>query len=240
MDKAPMASSIPTTVYCSVSKAGKVLYSYNGGDRELETLAALCLENAPNFHSWYSHTVGNRTFGFLMDEGCIYFAIVDPCDSSASVHRFLQLIRDGFKKNSKNGLQDELFPIIRHLMASLESVNNPVVSAEERSLEVWVSIDASPSTKAPLLGKHDKKGKMKERVVEVRDSEEEHVDRVRIDSSPEQPVHGFSLQKSASMRAKGQRLWCRHVKIVAAIDAFLCLLLFGIWLAVCRGFHCVS
>ncbi|KAJ0977246.1 hypothetical protein J5N97_012720 [Dioscorea zingiberensis] len=241
MDKVSMDSRITNMVYCCISKGGKVLYSYNGGDRELEALAALCLENTPPFHSWYSHSVGKRTFGFLIVDDCTYFAIVDPCDGSSSVYRFLQHIRDGFRRVSKNGLQDEIFPIIQRLMASLESVNSPAASTEERSPEVWSSSDASPSTKAPLLGKHDKKAKMKERVIEVRDCEEEHVDRgVRIDVSPEQPMRGMSLQKSASTRARGQRLWCRHVKIVAAIDVFLCLVLFGIWLAVCRGFQCVS
>lgn len=59
-----------------------------------------------------------------------------------------------------------------------------------------------------------------------------------------EPAGPIPLQKSLSARAwmqqNGRRLWWRHVKILVAIDALLCLVLFGIWLAVCRGFQCIA
>ncbi|KAH0453610.1 hypothetical protein IEQ34_017934 [Dendrobium chrysotoxum] len=58
-----------------------------------------------------------------------------------------------------------------------------------------------------------------------------------------EPAGPMPLQKSLSarnrMQQNGRRLWWRYVKILVAIDALLCLVLFGIWLAVCRGFQCI-
>ncbi|URE10347.1 VAMP-like protein [Musa troglodytarum] len=54
----------------------------------------------------------------------------------------------------------------------------------------------------------------------------------------------ISLSRSLSCRLMAQqrarRLWWRQVKIVAAVDALLCLTMFAVWLVVCEGFQCVS
>ncbi|XP_038989965.1 phytolongin Phyl1.1 isoform X1 [Phoenix dactylifera] len=239
-------SSIDNTVYCCVAKGSRILYSYNSKDRELEALAALCLENAPPFHRWYFHSVGSRTFGYLMEGGCTYFAIVDPSLGNLEILRFLRHIRDGFKRVSRNGFHDELVPIIRQLITSLERMPRPTNSIDA-SLEGGESVDGtSMSGKTPLLGnsKRDRR-KMKDKVVENDEVCEDHRDEgVKIHMPPE-PAGNMSLQKSSSLMRSpaqqiGQRLWWRHVKVVVAADIIVCLVLFGVWLAVCKGFQCIS
>ncbi|XP_026664301.1 phytolongin Phyl1.1-like [Phoenix dactylifera] len=239
-------SSMDNTVYCCIAKGNRILYSYNTKDRELEALAALCLANAPPFHRWYFHTVGTRTFGYLMEGGCTYFAIVEPSLGNLEILRFLKHIRDGFKKVSMNGFHDEVVPIIRQLINSLERMPRPTTISVDESLEGNVSSDSSISGRTPLLGnsKHDKR-KMKDKVVENHEVCEDRIDRgVKINMPPE-PVGSMPLQKSSSLRRTqapqvGQRLWWRHVKLVVAADIILCLVLFGVWLAVCKGFKCIS
>lgn len=55
---------------------------------------------------------------------------------------------------------------------------------------------------------------------------------------------GMSLQRTASMRTKGQqiaqRMWWRNVRVVLLLDFVVCAILFVVWLCVCRGFKCVS
>lgn len=270
--------SIQNTVhYCCVYKDGRVLYAYSGGDREIEALAALCLERAPSFHAWYFETVARRTFGFLMEDGYIYFAIVDEGLGNAGVLRFLKHVRDEFKqvarirsKGSFSGLspvylQEELVPVIRRLITSLENVtradaatrmteSSPLDPNSSQFNNQMGNSDAATS-KAPLLGKptkHEKK-KMKDRLTENRDIvPEDHgkaTDRgIKIDIAPESNQGGISsisLQKSSSStRVRGQqfarKMWCRHVRLVLAIDAVICLVLFGIWLGICKGFKCIQ
>ncbi|KAM7511467.1 hypothetical protein LguiB_010342 [Lonicera macranthoides] len=269
-----------TVYYCCVSKGGRIMYSHSNGDREIEKMAELCLERAPPHHMWYFQTMGKKTFGFLMKDGHIYFAIVDDALGNPGVLRFLENMRDEFRKLAKRGsnrsmsnlnslgLQEQLVPVIRHLITSLERVS-------ETSTE-WPSETPSPhqpspynntngqteaggSTKAPLLGNKSskqEKRKMKDHVVAMRDIElEEHrrsIDRgvkVELGSSDSNNQGGsmsaISLQKdSGSMRIRAtsqsvRNKWCRLVRIILVIDAAVCLVLFAIWLVICRGIECL-
>ncbi|KAI3464248.1 hypothetical protein Pfo_020911 [Paulownia fortunei] len=270
-----------TVSYCCVWKGGRVLYTYNSGDHEIENLAALCLEMTPPYHRWYFQTMGKNTFGFLMDDGYVYFAIVYESLGNSEVLRFLQRLRGEFKRVGKRGytrsvsslnsfcLQEQLFPVVRHLVASLEHVSGtgtewPAENASQYQGELVPSpcnnanrhIDGGASTKAPLLGKPSKqeKKKMKDHVIAMRDIEmEEHrrsTDRgVEIDSglldSNDQGTSASQLRKDfSSTRIKSssqnmQKKWCRQVRIVLAIDAAVCIVLLIIWLVICHGTECI-
>lgn len=118
--------------------------------------------------------------------------------------------------------------------------------------------EVATSTKAPLLGKSNKqeKKKAKDHVIAMRDIElEEHrrsADRgINLDSSTlDSNNHGgagssIALQKdSGSMRMRSgsqsiRKKWCRQVRIVLAIDAAVCVVLFVIWLLICHGIECI-
>ncbi|CAA7396506.1 unnamed protein product [Spirodela intermedia] len=243
-----MASSSGSAVlYCCVCKGSRILYAYNGGDRELESLAGFCLEKAPPFHAWYFQTTRGRTYGFLMEEGHVYFAICDSILGNTKLLRFLEHLRDGFKRGLKSGLQEELVPVIRRLISSLESVSRPAggVMAEGAS-----SSQVSTSTKAPLLGrvgsgKHERK-KMQDRAIDITEGPaEDHSEKGGRAEGPLALVGAISLPKSSSFtRLRSQQMarrsWCRQVRIVVAIDVLICLVLFAVWLAICRGLRCVS
>ncbi|CAK9252510.1 unnamed protein product [Sphagnum jensenii] len=57
---------------------------------------------------------------------------------------------------------------------------------------------------------------------------------------------GHNLERSSSTsssRHRGQQLarrtWWRKVKLVLVVDIVFCIILFVIWLVICKGFHCV-
>ncbi|GAB4861178.1 hypothetical protein Ancab_036335 [Ancistrocladus abbreviatus] len=272
-----LMGSIQNTVYhCCVAKGGRILYSYSGGDHEIENLTALCVERAPPYHKWYFQTVSKRTYGFLMEDGYVYFAIVDAGLGNSGVLRFLEHVRDDFKKLIKKGLkgsrsnlnsicfQEQLLPVIRQLISSLEQVSqtgsdwmsdNCVGDHVDTSFSQGNSsegMEGAGSTKAPLLGKsgkHDKKSK--EHVIAIKDVEfEEHRKstdrgfRNELDSNNQGGgISSISLQRDGSLRRTSsqsfRKKWCRQVRIILAIDAAICIILFGIWLAVCQGFECI-
>lgn len=275
--------SIPNKVYyCCVSKGNHVLYAYSGAGQEVENVAALCLESAPPFHRWYFETAGKRSYGFLMEDGYVYFTIVDEGLGNSVVLRFLEHVRDEFRKLSKKGsrgklpnmnsthIQEKLVPIIRGLITSLENVSHGSGNRrDEKSPSFHVDLSPSPSnlngqiegassTKAPLLGRSSKpeKKKVKDHVIAMRDVElEEHrksTDRgAKTDSgnldcnSQGSDGASVSLQKDmGSMRTRSapqniRRKWWRQVRIVLAIDAAVCIILFVIWLVICRGISCI-
>ncbi|XP_010930542.2 phytolongin Phyl1.1 [Elaeis guineensis] len=228
-------------VFCCVSRGNQILHKFSGGDHELEALAERCQEKAPTLHSWYSHTVNSRTFSFLMEDNYTYFAIVDVSTGNSDTRWFLEQLRDSFKA-SKNGFQDELVPFIGRLISSLKSMSWNQTSD-------GASTDGSTnSARMLLLRKASEKydgEKSKERALETEDGGEEHSDRgIRIEL-PHEPVGSVvSLRKSLSSRSRGpqhaRKLWWCQVKVVLAIDVILCLVLFGVWLGVCRGFQCLS
>ncbi|KAF2294277.1 hypothetical protein GH714_008781 [Hevea brasiliensis] len=54
----------------------RTLNVYSEGDDEIENLAALFMERMPTYHKWHVETIDKRTFGFLIEEGYVYFIIV--------------------------------------------------------------------------------------------------------------------------------------------------------------------
>ncbi|XP_042493047.1 phytolongin Phyl1.1-like [Macadamia integrifolia] len=265
--------------YCCVAKGNRILYAYSCGDPEIDKLAVLCLEKAPAFHTWYFQSVRKKTYGFLMEDGYVYFSIVDESLGNPGTLQFLKHVRDEFKKAAKSSsrgsisgsnsvrLQEQLVPVIRHLINSLGKVSKPQSdgggmpeipssqhpgpspSPESGQTEV------ATSTKAPLLGKFSKqeKKKMKDRVIEVRDNtSEEHrksTDREMKDyaSTIESDNHGvvvssMSVQKGSSSTdlQHARDRWRRQVWIVIGLDVLVCLILFALWLGICGGFQCIS
>ncbi|KAG2710081.1 hypothetical protein I3760_04G008500 [Carya illinoinensis] len=270
-----------TVYYCCVSRGNRVLYTYSGGDHEVENLAVLCLEKTPPFHRWYFETMCKRTFGFFMEDGYVYFTIVDEGLGNSGVLRFLERVRDEFKKVARKGSrgsfsrmssigsQEQLVPIIRRLITALENVSHggsDWTGETPSSLHVGLSplpsnvngqIEPGSSTKSPLLGKSSKqdKKKAKDSVVAIRDIELEEnrrstdrVVKVDLDSLNSHNQGGVgssvSLQKDlGSMRIRSgsqsiRKKYWRQIRIVLAIDAVVCIILFVIWLSICRGFHC--
>jgi hypothetical protein len=261
--------------YCCVSKGNHILYAYNGGGEEVENVAALCLEAAPPFHRWYFETIGKKTYGLLMEDGYVYFAIVDEGLGSSVVLRFLEHVRDEFRKVARKGsrgfssnmnsvyVQEKLVPVIRNLITSLENVSHnwrdetspSGLSPSPSNLNG--QIESAVSTKAPLLGKSSKpeKKKVKDHVIAMRDVDlEEHrksmdrgarADSGNLDGISQGGAGAPALQKdSGSMRMRSgtqnvRKKWWRQVRIVLAIDAAICIILFVIWLVICRGISCI-
>ncbi|KAL5537412.1 hypothetical protein UlMin_043045 [Ulmus minor] len=272
--------SIQNTVhYCCVARGNRIVYAYGGGDHETENLALLCLEKTPPFHRWYFETIAKRTFGFLIEDGYVYFIILDENVPNSGLVQFLEHFRDEYKKVARKGskgslstinsifVQEQLVPVIRRLISSLENVSRgtDAWTAAPDPLRAGLSpspnsangqVEVSSSTKAPLLGKSSKQEKKaKEHVIGIRDVElEEHrksTERgINTDSSLDSSAQAGSassvpLQKeSGSMRIRSgtqtiRKKWWRQVRIVLAIDAAVCLLLFVIWLCICHGIECI-
>lgn len=189
-----------TVHYCCVSKGNRILYTYSDGDHEIENLASLALERTPTFHRWYFVTTRKRTFAFLMEDGYVYFTIVDEGLGNSGILRFLEHVRDEFKKVARKGsrgsfssmssigLQEQLVPVICRLITTLENISHgssdwtgetPSPPREGLSLSPSNAngpIEAASSTKAPLLGKSSKQEKKaKDHLTAMRDIElEEH------------------------------------------------------------------
>ncbi|KAG7985171.1 hypothetical protein I3843_03G011700 [Carya illinoinensis] len=189
-----------TVYYCCIYRGNRILYTYSGGDQDIENLAVLCLERTPLFHRWYFETMCRKTFGFLMEDGYVYFTIVDEGLGNSGVLQFLEHVRDEFKKVARKGsrgsfssfssmssigLQEQLVPVIQRLITILENVSqggSDWTGETCSSLHVGLSpsshnvngqIETVSSTKAPLLGKASKqdKKKAKDHVIGMRDME---------------------------------------------------------------------
>ncbi|GMH31404.1 hypothetical protein Nepgr_033247 [Nepenthes gracilis] len=272
-----MDSAHNTVFFCCVAKRGRILSAYSRGDHEIDNLAALCVERSPPYHRRYFQTVGKRTFGFLMEDGYVYFAIVDDSLGNAGLLRFLEHVRKDFKNVTRKGLkgsisnlnsiclQEQLLLVIRQLITSLENVspadgdwaasNHGPPNEDLRRSMSYSNADkeATTSSKALLLGKSSKQDKkMKNHVIAMKDAEsEEHwksTDRGLWNDSDSNnhgvPISSPSLQRemgSMRMRTTSQstrKKWCRQIRIVLAIDAVICIILFVIWLVICQGFKC--
>lgn len=233
--------SIQNTVhYCCVSRGNQILYGYNnGGDHRNESLAALCLEKTPPFHKWYFETRSKRTFGFLIEDGLVYFAIADDVFKRSTLLEFLENLRDELKKNSRgsfsgsisfSNVQDQL---VRRLIQRVAETNHHLTCLPLSS----PSIDGANSTKAPLLGRSNKQEKKKGNTLRGVELEEGNVTECSSNaSSSAAAAVAYVPRRDRSQSI--EKKWRRQVKIVLVIDAAICLTLLGVWLAICQGIEC--
>ncbi|KAF8105375.1 hypothetical protein N665_0158s0057 [Sinapis alba] len=245
--------SIQNTVhYCCVSRGNQIMYGYNnGGDHRNESLAALCLEKTPPFHKWYFETVSKRTFGFLIEDGLVYFAIADEVFKKSSVLEFLENLRDELKKADRknprgsfsgsisfSNVQDQL---VRRLIARVAETNHlTCLPLSSPSIDGAEPSDAANSTKAPLLGrsKQEKKNVNTLRGVEL-EEQRKSTDRENVTECSSNAAAAYVPRRDRSSGWQSiEKKWRRQVKIVLVIDAAICLTLLGVWLAICQGIEC--
>ncbi|XP_010538900.1 PREDICTED: phytolongin Phyl1.1-like [Tarenaya hassleriana] len=76
----------------------------------------------PTFHKWYLGTICKRTFGFLMEDGSVCFAIVDQGLGRSCVLKFLEHLSDEFKKSATRNTRESFSGLIGSVIA--ESSND--------------------------------------------------------------------------------------------------------------------
>ncbi|KAH7279984.1 hypothetical protein KP509_37G046400 [Ceratopteris richardii] len=107
----------------------------------------------------------------------------------------------------------------------------------------------SRSPSRPLIGhSNSTKYKQKKHKEETSNASEKLEDvksrgfeRLDIERDPNDPqTQRFGSSKSFRGQQTAQRLWRRSVIIVLSLDFLVCLVLFIIWLGICRGFKCLQ
>lgn len=169
-------------------------------------------------------------------------------------------------KFSSYCLQGELHPIFHKLMSKSYDFDAPLVpngvhNNNNTSVSVSVSVSNSSKNKKVMsvsllsgskIGKGFKKKKYtEESLSNSRDalvvdgkhdlSHDDNYDVGEVKSREfAHPDGNFLLENSGVGRHKAKKIWRRHVWIVLVLDLAVCLILFGIWLFVCRGFQCIE
>ncbi|KAL5567756.1 hypothetical protein UlMin_024331 [Ulmus minor] len=257
-----MISNPDLIYYTCISRKTTILAQF-AKESDLEELVRKCIEKVPPFHSMFSHTVRKRTYTFLINDPFVYFSIFDEKLRQSEGLWFLNRIKSGFEEMIKGGLkksfdlstscsfQAEFDSILREIMVrDVDLVNSPP-SLSNGSLSS--SLDASKGKKlvfTPLLGGKANKGLKKKK----RSSGDGNGDfgkdvENKVDVFDE--ANGVSsrdfsspMQKNVSHyvgdQHKAKQVWRKHVWVVLLLDLFVCSILFGIWLWVCRGFKCID
>ncbi|KAJ8435197.1 hypothetical protein Cgig2_028383 [Carnegiea gigantea] len=252
------------------SSESTILAEFNSADSSLQDLAYQCLHKAPPHHSIFSHSYRNQTYTFLLDDPFVYFGIFGPKMPKPDQILFLGRLRDALsrliklnpnKKFTSHCFQGELHPIfLRTMKKSIDLDPLLLVPNGVHSINPLTSVSGSvsPSSKArkifsvPVLspanvGKGYKKkrpsGEREEALVNGK-FDVFDVDGVvgEVKSRKVSTQNGLHLSEAGGGggRQKAKKIWRRHVWIVLALDLAVCLILFGIWLFVCRGLKCIE
>nr|CAB3474971.1 unnamed protein product [Digitaria exilis] len=194
--------------------------------RSALALAALCLDHAPDHHRWHHHTVaGAGTFAFLSaGDGRTYFAAADPTPGAAEVVRFLERVRDACDAAPRRRMRDEaVAPVARQFEELLRAVAGGGAGASAAALP-----GASPQARllppTPLAP------------VCAADAGDEKDGENQRAGAPRRAVR----QDRGSARAGWWRSWWRHAVVVIGVDVVVCLVLFAVWMGVCKGFRCLT
>ncbi|XP_062181660.1 phytolongin Phyl1.1-like [Phragmites australis] len=211
----------------SRGKKNKISYFHTnavGEDAEAaRALVALCLDHAPEHHRWHHHTIdGARSFAFLSaDDGRTYFAAADPTPGGAEMVRFLERVRDACNSEPMLRLRDEaVAPVARQFAQALRAVAGATSSTADTALPGASPRAREPSTPlAPVcaVGAGGEKG----------------------EEAPRIGARHRAVQPEESAQP-GRLSWWRHSVVVIGVDVVVCLVLFAVWMGVCKGFRCLT
>lgn len=236
----------------------------------VDTIAQRCIEKAPAHHSIFSHTIRKRTYTFLMDDPFVYFAIFDENIEKLESFSFLNRVKSAFEEHGgSNRMKDEDKPTslcfqgqflstFREIFSMDVGSGNP--SSEEslggRNLSMESEGGGGKSPVAPLVEPPKLLMKKKKKKSSGEANGDLHVkDGGDVNQRVNNFVEGLDreftvpmMQKSggkgglysADGKQKAKQIWRKHVWVVLILDLFVCAVLFGVWLWVCRGFECID
>lgn len=250
--------------YTCVATGTTILAEFNSRDADLAALALKCLEKTPNHHISFTHTVHNRSYTFLIDSPFVYFAIYDKKLEYPEALSHLKSVRDAFVIIHLNSdayqshnlrphcFQGEFYSVFHQLLSS--NVNFKTLFLPREVLEVpksenfglerggkgFGSMQLSGGTVSPrsLLKKKGKRFGNGDGNQAIFENKVDFSDRDLSMSILRN--RGLYENSSAGGSYKAKKIWKRQVWVVLTMDLVLCLVLFGVWLRVCRGFKCID
>ncbi|XP_008458710.2 phytolongin Phyl2.1-like [Cucumis melo] len=252
--------SNPDLVFYSCIARGTIILAEFTREPNLDDLPLRCIEKAPPHHSIFSHTIRNRAYTFLIEGSFVYFGIFHEDLNKSEVSGFLnRLKRDfevfleseslkGFENFTSYCFQSQFDSSFRHLLGlNLNKTSSNGLMGSQRS-----SLDSSSRKQIPLVSKFSNPGSLMKKKKKVTGDGNWEGGKYGMDDSVDlyDDNNGLCsrditllMQKNGSHnseRQKAKQVWRKHVWVVLSIDLFVCLVLFGIWLWVCRGFQCIE
>lgn len=242
--------------YVCIAIGTTVLAEFNSKDSALAATAARCLEHTPPYHATFTHTVRSKTYSFLIDGSFVYFAIFDEGLGKSEGLAFLKKVKDAFaaaeiklENPTSHCLQEKLSPIFGRLLGPVwDGISSPArQGTEENGIQQCGSWPIRERTKANgergMNMKNRVSGELKNHrengEKEDGENEEDGVELSRKFSVTSHRNGGlYSAELTGNQRAK--RVWKKQVWIVLSLDLMICVMLFGVWLWVCRGLKCIE
>ncbi|KAJ1286470.1 hypothetical protein BS78_03G354400 [Paspalum vaginatum] len=173
-------------------------------------LAALCLDHAPEHHRWHHHTVaGARTFAFLSADDGRTYFAAADPTPGAA-----EVVR--FLERVRDACDAAPRKRLR------DDAVAPVARQFAQTLRAAAGLGSGEADAALPVASP----------------------RARGPSTPLAPVcEKEEEQERAGEQRRavhpGWRAWWRHAVAVIGVDVVLCLVLFAVWMGVCKGFRCL-
>lgn len=253
--------------YACVAKGTIILAEINSKDADLGSLALKCLEKTPPLHRFFSHTIRNRTYTFLIENPFVLFAIFDEKVDKSDGLAFLKGVEDAFRevierssgkkrldKLHSHCFQGELNPVFHQLLDSAidvdEGSNSPRSELDHGRSTSLDSVKGKKIGSMPLLADAANSLKLKKKrffgQFKKRNNDmcEKRVDvsddgiRLSRDFSVVMQKNGLIHGEGGHQKAK--KVWKKQVWVVLSLDLIVCTILFIVWLCVCRGFKCID
>lgn len=242
-----MVSHENQVVYACISRGTTVLADFSSGDNDIEALALQCLEKTPPLHLLYSEAVKDRIYCFSIDNPFVYFAIVDEGFGKSVAFQFLDHVKSSFLSFLKNKPAESIDCFSSHCF---QVEFGPVFcSLMQHSGEDDQSCSEHTIIEKNAVNEHDTKtiaGLTVEETEILNFPVDNQLDLasdanvIRNRSLPLTPQKiGFSGGHDVVQR-RAWRIWRQLLCILLIIDVLVCCVLFGVWLTICGGFHCLD
>lgn len=213
-------------IYSFVARGKTVLVEYTAFTGNFSTIAVQCLQKLPPGNNKFTYTCDRHTFNYLVENGFSYMVVADESIGRQMPFEFLERAKEDFKRRFGGGKADT---------AVAHSLNREFGSKLKELMQYCMDhpeeMDRMAKVKAQVS---EVKGVMMENIEKVLDRQVKI--ELLVDKTGNLQSQADNFQRQG--RHLRRKMWLQNIKIKLVVLGIVILLVFIIWLSVCRGFKC--
>ncbi|KAL1330250.1 hypothetical protein HN51_047426 [Arachis hypogaea] len=217
-----------TLIYSFVARGTVILAEYTEFKGNFQTIASQCLQKLPSSNNRFTYNCDGHTFNYLADNGFTYCVVAIESAGRQLPIAFLERVKDEFSKKYSGG---------KASTASANSLNREFGPKLKQQMQYCVDhpeeINKLAKVKAQVA---EVKGVMMENIEKVLDRGEKIEMLVDKTDNLRSQAQDFRTQ-GTKMKKK---MWIENMKIKLIVFGIALLLVFILFMSICRGFSCLG
>lgn len=213
-------------IYCFVARGTTVLAEYTAFSGNFSTIANQCLQKLPPGDNKHTYVCDHHTFNFLVADGFAFLAVADEDFGRQVPFTFLERVKEDFRHKYQGGRAD---------LAVAGGLNSEFGPKLKEHME-YVAANPEETKKMTRIKSQvaEVKGIMMVNIEKVL----EHNEKIDLLVGRTADLEGNTQHYQKQSNKIRTRACCSNLRLKLMVFALLIIVVFVIYLSICRGFVC--